>query len=277
MISGLDEEWVALAVGLKPAIRRAISPARADDVEARLRRVGLAVVRAEGGAILDGRALVVLYAARSAENALALRDAEAPILPGRAPANAPPDIAAHREVGRLLGYPACCVDAFSVRLLRGVDVLPPDGPSGLSEDYVFARLAWRSPADARINPFLRHVHIQTVSFYPCTLDCLVAGVLAERLLVAVDRRHPGAARSILASLARPIALDRHGARAYVRLARDGFIEAAEAPLDRAGRVVAPRDEAFSHSLVGAHVGERGLIRAKDDAPAVVVPFSMPTR
>jgi len=84
-MAGLDEEWVALAVGLKPAIRCTVSPAHASDVEARLRRAGLAVVRADAEALLDGRALVVLYAARSAENALALRDAEARSSPAARP------------------------------------------------------------------------------------------------------------------------------------------------------------------------------------------------
>jgi hypothetical protein len=275
-MAGLDEEWVALAVGLKPAIRCTVAPPRADDVEARLRRAGLAVVRADRDALLDGQTLVVLYAARSAEGAIALREAEAPILPGHAPANAPPDVDAHREVGRLLGYPACCVDAFCERLVRGVDVLPPSGPSGLHEDYVLARLAFRSPADARINPFLRHVRIQTVSFYPCNFDCPVASVLAERLLVAIERRHRGAARAILASLARPLALERRGARAYVLADRGGFIENAEAPRDRSGRAD-PRDEAFAQTLFGARIGDRGVLDAAGDAPPVVVPFSWSTR
>ena len=117
----LDVEWLAFTAGLKPAVRRTVDPARADEVAARFTRDGAVVLRAERHAALGGREQAVLYIARSHDLAAALRDAEASVLPGH-----PPEgdvVAAHRAVGGALGFPGCCVDAFCERLARGVDRL----------------------------------------------------------------------------------------------------------------------------------------------------------
>ncbi|MBK8696329.1 MAG: hypothetical protein IPN17_29685 [Deltaproteobacteria bacterium] len=113
----LDVEWLAFTAGLKPAVRRTVDPARADEVAARFVREGAAVLRADRHAVLGGREQVVLYAARSHDLAAALRDAEATVLPGHPTVG--DVVAAHRAVGAALGFPACCVGAFWERPARG--------------------------------------------------------------------------------------------------------------------------------------------------------------
>lgn len=270
-----DVEWLALAAGRKPAIRRTVEPARAAEVEGRMRGAGFAVERAEGEAYFGGRAVAVVYAARDPAAARALREAEAPILPRRpSPTGGRPDLGAHREVGRLLGFPACCVEAFVARLVRGVDVLPPDGPRGLHEDYVAARAAACPTPDARLNPLLMQARAQLVSFYACAFDCVPAREHARGVVEAVEAARPGATREILGLLARPLAIASDGARAFVVLGAGRSVVAAEAPRGPSGRPLGERDDALAAALVGAEVSSAGLVVSPAAAPPLVVPFAL---
>jgi hypothetical protein len=226
----MDAEWLAFELGQKPAIRRTVDPADAARVEAQLRSGGAVVLRAAQTAVLGGREQVVLYAARSAGHAGALRDAEEAVLPGRASAG---DAAArHRAIGSLLGFPPCCVEAFLERLDRGVDRLD--------------RGAWAPRADARINPLLMAARAQLISFYPCRYDCPVAVGVAEALRAALAARQPTTAQSLLALLS----LDDDRA----------LIARAAAPRRRDG-ASDPRDAALAARLAGLRVDAAGAITA----------------
>lgn len=253
----VDVEWLAFLDGAKPAVRRTEDPARADEVEARMRADGAAVCRAAGLARLGPRDVAVLYAARDLAAAQALRDAEGAVLPGRGGSSAA-DAGAHRAVGLALGFPPCCVDAFAARLARGVDRLVEGGPGGLAEDYVALRAAWVPRPDARVNPFLMRAGAQLVSFYPCRLDCPAAVALAARVLAAVTRRAPQAARALLATLGRSVVVAPTGARAQVALDVAGAVIRAAAPT-REGRAD-PDDEGLAAQLPGARVGADGALR-----------------
>ncbi len=251
----LDVEWLAFSEGLKPAVRRTVDPARADEVSARFTREGAAVLRADRPAVLGGREQVVLYAARSRELAAALRDAESSVLPGHAPEG---DVfAAHRAVGASLGFPACCVDAFCARLARGVDRLADGGPGGYAEDYVSSRAAWVIAPDARVNPLLMRAGAQLVSFYPCRFDCARAVALAESVRAVVAARDAGVARGLMATLSRAVVVASDGARAQA-VVEAGRVARAAAPT-REG-VGDPRDVALAVALVGAVVGDDGAVR-----------------
>lgn len=252
----MDVEWVAYTAGLKPAIRRTVDPARADEVAARMRASGAAVLRSRETAVFGAREEVVLYVAPTERDAEALRDAEASVLPGRVRAADPSG--AHRAVGRALGFPACCVDAFCARLARGVDRLVAGGPGGIAEDYVAARAAWVPRPDARVNPLLMRVGAQLVSFYPCRFDCPAAVAQAEALRAEIARRAPEAARALMAVLSRSVVVAADGARAQVVLDASGWVQRAAAP-SRDGRA-APEDEALAAALVEATVGESGEVR-----------------
>jgi len=261
----MDAEWLAFELGQKPAIRRTVDPADAARVEAQLRSGGAVVLRAAQTAVLGGREQVVLYAARSAGHAGALRDAEEAVLPGRASAG---DAAArHRAIGSLLGFPPCCVEAFLERLDRGVDRLDRGGPGGFAEDYVAARGAWVPRADARINPLLMAARAQLISFYPCRYDCPVAVGVAEALRAALAARQPTTARSLLALLSHPVAVAADGARALLSLDDDrALIARAAAPRRRDG-ASDPRDAALAARLAGLRVDAVGAIVAGGSDPA----------
>lgn len=250
----LDVEWLAFTAGLKPAVRRTVDPARADDVAARFAREAV-VLRASQTAVLGGREQAVLYAARSRDLAAALRDAEAPVLPGRPTTG--DVLAAHRAVGLALGFPVCCVDAFCERLARGVDRLVDGGPGGFAEDYVAARAAWVVAPDARVNPLLMRAGAQLVSFYPCRFDCSRAVAMAEGLRGVLAARDPGAARLLMATLSRAVVIAADGARAQAVVAEGTVVRAAAPTREGVGD---PRDVSLAEALLGAGVGEDGAVR-----------------
>jgi len=253
----VDAEWLAFSAGLKPAIRRTADPSELARVEAQLRAGGAVVVRARETALLGGREQAVLYAARSGAQAEALREAEDGVLPGRA--RATDARARHAAVGRLLGFPACCVEAFLERLDRGVDRLAGGGPAGLAEDYVAARGAWVPAADARVNPLLMAARAQLVSFYPCRYDCPAAVGVAEAVRAALAARQPGTAASLMALLSRPVAVAPDGARALVALdAAGSVVERAAAPR-RVDGGSDPRDAALAAGLPGARRAPDGAL------------------
>ncbi|MFT3769686.1 MAG: hypothetical protein QM820_29975 [Minicystis sp.] len=270
----VDPELVALLAGLKPAIRVTASPDRAGEVAAKYRARGLKVVEAAEVVSIGGRKVVILYVARAEAHAILVRDAEARVLPGRVVTDTAADREAHREVGRRLGFPRCCVEAFCTRVERGVDRLASGGPGGLAEDYVAAREAWVERPDARVNNLLFAARIKLVSFYPCRYDCAVAIRFAQAVHEAIARVQPGAAHVLLDALAQPIAIAPSNARAMVMLGDDGRIARAEAPRDPAGQVVSPADEAFAASIAGAMVKAGGEIEGASVPPAWLVPFGV---
>src|SRR5882724_449822 len=108
----VDIEWIAMKAGVKPANRISIDQGRAAEVEVRARRVGFAAVRGPHIVEFPGRPpAVILYVARDESYALAVAEAEAPLLP---PENAglslEEEMILHARLGRLLGFPACCVE-----------------------------------------------------------------------------------------------------------------------------------------------------------------------
>lgn len=263
----IDVEHAAFTLGAKPAIRRTIEPAQADALVARWRAQGLAVARARNVSPMGGRDVAVLYLAPTVALAEALRDAEEPVLPGSptySPGGAPAHVAQHQAVGRALGFPPCCVEAFCARLARGVDTLGPH--RNLSEDYVAAREAWVPRPDARLNPLLMRARLHVVSFYPCRYDCAAARAHADAVLSAVATRYGApTARALVEALARTVLLAPTGARCVATLAGD-VVARAEAVTDD------PRDRALAESLTGAKVGADGAVGEGSAPPAWCVPF-----
>ncbi len=256
----MDAEWIAFSAGLKPAIRRTVDPADVERVEVQLRAGGDAVVlRARETALFGAREQAVLYAARSRDHAEALREAEDGVLSGRE--QAADGRARHATIGRLLGFPACCVEAFLVRLDRGVDRLEAGGISGLAEDYVALRGAWVTDADARVNPLLMTARAQLVSFYPCRYDCEVAVGLAEGVRSVIATRQPKTAASLMGLLSRPVVVTPDGARALVALDGARMIERAAAPRRPDGGSD-PRDVALAETLAGRRVKDTGEVEGE---------------
>ncbi|MCB9572040.1 MAG: DUF483 domain-containing protein [Kofleriaceae bacterium] len=130
-----------------------------------------------------GRPVVELYVARD------------PVLARRAAAlQADADPSHHlRELGDLLGYPTCCVDAFARQADRAHNTL---------NRYLAASRT--APGDAPWPWPLNELHVRLIPFYPCSYRCPAALRFAVATVAALDDAHPGAAAALRAALARPV-------------------------------------------------------------------------
>lgn len=244
----VDVEWLALAAGLKPAIRIAASAIEASRVAEHFQRLGAAVVTARGPVGVHRHEHTLLYVARTAGDAQSLRAAERPLLAAHLPARDKSYYAG--QLGLRLGYPRCCVDAFAARVLRGPGKLRPGDRDSFHEDYVAARDALAPRPDWRLNNLLLRHHLRLVTFEPCRYDCAAALAIAEPLLQIVARHHPDDLPALKASLQRPLAIDPSGARAWA--ARDGDrIVRAEPPREHPTAAADPADSAFAAKLLAA--------------------------
>jgi hypothetical protein len=271
--SDVDPEWVAFTVRLKPAIRISVERGGAESVRQRVAAQGATVVKADAPARIGGQEAEILYVARSEDEAVALRDAEAAILPGHKVGDLKREVLAHEALGRLLGFPRCCVESFCARIERGIERSADDGIA--AEDYRVAREAWVPCPDGLLNHFLLAAQIRLITFYPCRYDCPAAVRYARAVLRVIARQQPAVAQEIVEALGRPIAISSSNARAVVSVGPDGAIRWAEAPRDPAGQLLCEADAEFAQSLVGARVGPRGAMQATDgqgEPPAWVVPF-----
>lgn len=191
-------ELLAFAIGIKPALRLWASPGE------------VARWRARGAAVeVAGE---IAYVARDAAWARALREAEAPVIPGASARVPDADVqAAHREVGRLLGYPPCCVERFVTRVVRGVDVRADGSPA--AELVVAAEDALsRSTRLLGRASFLLPKREALVPFDPCAFDCDPAVRYADALFGAFEGRDAAAAASLRARLLAPVRLTADGRR-----------------------------------------------------------------
>lgn len=209
-----DIEWLAVEHRAKPGMRVTLPTEKLEAYANRLRKTGLSYALAARPAHLPGRSSQeVVYVAWTAAEAEALRAAEADILPG-GPARAPDEatFTAHRRLGELLGFPACCVEAFVQRLARGVTRRAGGGEA--NEDFVAAEeaLARSEKRDPRLNNLLFDRQLRLVSFYPCRFDCPSALDRAEAVRGAVTRASREAAAFLLTALAVRVILRPDGSR-----------------------------------------------------------------
>ncbi len=307
----LDLEDLAFRAACKPGLRLTLAPDEADAAERRYREIGAHALRAAHALRLEQGELIVLYVAWSRTGVEQMRDAEADCL---RPSFIGPSEARHREghraLGRLLGFPPCCVEHFVVSSGRWsqsglglaaripmrfaelvglraapVELLPPDDPRRLdlralarlprdAHDYVAARELLVPHPDARLNHLLFTARLRLLSFYPCAYDCAGALEIADATLGALERIRPGGARSLLARLARPVLVGACGGRVVVELDDDGTILAAQAPRPR-DREARPVDLALEPRALGRRMNSSGFVpgvaRAGEE-PAILLDF-----
>jgi len=202
-------EYIAFRVGLKPALR--LAPGRGLARErTRAEAQGLATRVRVGG---SGREL--LYIARDERRATALSEAEALSLCGT-----DASIEGHRELGRLLGYPRCCVDAFVTRL---ADLQPQAHDA--SEDYlaVHDALGRTKIAHGRLNPTPRGGESTLISYYPCRFDCTLSLRYGEALFRKIAGRWPHRADEIRRWLMEPVTLTAAGTRLPADASSEGDV------------------------------------------------------
>lgn len=204
-----------MQAGIKPANRLTVVPAHAADIEARARREGIAVVRGADPITFPGRpAAVILYLAPDADYARAVAEAEAPLLPpGNAQLPLAQELVFHVRLGRLLGFPPCCVDEFAVRLQRGI-TRRRNGREA-HEDFVAAECAASRSQRflGRLNDLLADRRMRIVTFYPCRYDCPVASEYATAVLAAAAECDRAAATQLRAALLGSMRIASDGTRA----------------------------------------------------------------
>lgn len=183
------ELW-SFRAGLKPVVFLTVEPSEVEDtlrwfadahVEKRQRRVASSA----HDTWIDRRELgeprVELYVSRDPH--LARRAAELQ-------AEADPSAAAG-QLGELMGYPACCVQAFMNQV---------DRSNNSRNRYATA---------ARTPPRCWHWELNNfftmlLPFFPCRYDCTAALGYARSALAELDRAHPGACADLQRILSRPL-------------------------------------------------------------------------
>ncbi|MFV8755812.1 hypothetical protein ACNOYE_35115 [Nannocystaceae bacterium ST9] len=242
----LDSERTAFELGLKPALRLLFDPQDMPWAAALLVREGAAVAGVLAG-LPGGHA--VLMAAHSLADAEAMLAAEFVQLGSdhaRGHAGA-------RELGRRLGYPSCCVEAFVANVERC---------RRSRSDHNWGRLdaGWCARPNPRINSLLFGELLRLISFDPCRFDCPSAGAIADALFDRLAIDAPIACAALDRQLARPVLVDDHDRRAWIELAPDErgrpCIRALE-PI-RLGNDT-PLDREALFALIGQRVDEQGRL------------------
>ena len=208
----IDEgpEWLAFEAGLKAAIR-VVLPQHTNlaELEQRVHARSWGFFAPEHALAFTGGDQHLAYVARDDAAARALAEAERASLcddrEERARRNA--------HVGRLLGYPECCAEAFAERMRRGVTACL-DGTLA-HEDYAAAEAAAQASGAllGRLNNLLPdRAHPRLITWYPCRYDCPASAAFAAALLGVMRDRSPDLAASWSRALVTRCAIDRRGRR-----------------------------------------------------------------
>lgn len=203
----LDCERTAFELGLKPAVRQLIDPRDAPWAAAMYVRGGAAVCGQIGG-FPHGNA--VLMVATTSEDARAMLDAEL----AQFERDSARVLAGTRDLGRRLGYPSCCVEAF----VRSVEAGSPD--PAIDDNWRRLDAAWVARPNPRINSMLFGELLQLISFDPCRFDCPAAGGIADALFERLAAMAPVAAEALDRQLARAVVVDERDRRGWVEIESD---------------------------------------------------------
>jgi hypothetical protein len=174
------------------------------------------------------------------------------------------------ELGALLGYPPCCVEAFSA--------LPRRWPNRFPIAAAIARTAHYEP---RLNNVALD-RFAWIAWFPCRYDCEASLSIANTAARAMERERPGRVGDADVALARP--------RLYVDDARQAELVGASGtpdkmtfdqlrPLKRSGQNDSPIWRAVAHAnALEIHGGEVRLFRDEIQLPwegsALLLPFGL---
>jgi hypothetical protein len=149
-----------------------------------------------------------------------------------------------RRMGQLMGYPACCVEAFARQ----------DDRANNSRNR-YASFA-RTSLDAKLPWELNNLFGMIVPFYPCRYDCPAALEWARRVLREMEKAYPGTTERVQRQLARPVLYfdHEHQISLDAKPTDDGW--------DVARAFVPPGTEASFAAFAGALAGAR--VRWLDD-------------
>ena len=265
-IQRVNTEWLALCAGFKPALRIATDAKAVSSIVDRYRVAGFHVVLDQGRVGIEGRPRVLVYVARAARDAAALRSIERLIM---APETSPRSKATFtREFGLRLGYPSCCVDSFASRTERGGGRFHPDDRDRVDPDYVHAHEAYVEQPDWRINNLLMRQFASLISFAPCRFDCTRAAEQAAGILALVRSHSIAAETSLTAMLRRPLAIHPSGGRVWVEVTAER-VTGAWPPGGMPGGVVDVGNNEAAILCMGAGVADGRLCGLGDPRPIVL--------
>ncbi|NOZ80060.1 MAG: hypothetical protein GXP63_00160 [DPANN group archaeon] len=198
--------------GAKPALRMVISEEQLPGLSGFCRQQGLALVTSgrkvkvlgipgknegyvdKGVAIprddpAPGRPIV--FIAQDMNTAVALKAAE--------------DLGNHDEMGRLLGYPSCCIRFFGEHLED-----QREGDLSFLRPMMLASAKTTYPKT--MNIFARHQDAAVLFHCPCSLDCAPSQRMAQQYLHIIEEQEPALAESIDAQLQGTVEQDGHSYR-----------------------------------------------------------------
>jgi hypothetical protein len=210
-----------------------------------------------------GEARVELYISR--DPALAMRAA-------RLQTEGDPS-ASLREIGALMGYPPCCVEAFAAQT---------DRRNNTQNRYATAA---RTAASRGWPWELANLHTMLIPCYPCRYTCEAALDLARSALAAMDDAHPGAREAIRTQLARPVLYFDHERQLVLHGEADGATARyagvsvpPEAPPDFAafaGAIAAGDELVFDDEALVVRTAGRTLfaLRRTDPGLGFLAPFA----
>ncbi len=199
-----DAEWIALRSGLKPAVREVLDARDARNAAPALAAQGFYVELLEEGIAenpvhgyvleprrgpappsaprewfgLQGR--VVLYAARDRRTLRRLRHVDETLIRRRDPAG---EAALVAEMGRLLGYPDCCVRRYAATTCE------------LHNEPRVAGAARRSTRFALELNNLTLGFFHYIPWTPCRFDCPASLEFARAVDTVLKREHPDSRRA----------------------------------------------------------------------------------
>jgi len=249
-------EWLAVADGLKPASRHALTVTDASQWARQADELGLVSVRLEAASFVSRwteagavGADTLLYVARDRALAERARDAEAAALVAGATATRPE----LEPLGAALGYPACCVAAFRAR----------PGASNAELRAQAARATTRGEAPWFMAS--REDGLGMLSHLPCRFDCAQSVLYARRLVETLGDIAPEEVRALATALPRELRFVAEGQDVVVRFGVHHEAPSHPAPL----RAVLVRG--------GGDLGTGAAVAiARARLPVIVVDLPLPT-
>lgn len=223
-----DPAWTAFQLGLKPALRLSMPPERASAFAEKLGGLALAVEVSKRPVKLDSGLALLVYVARTQARASALVSAEERTLPAPDASDDAARRAAHRDLGALLGYPSCCIDAF-IEQERSPD-------SELADDFLYARGALArtaGPPHRWLNPLIEGPRARLIEHYPCRYDCRPSLAYAGRVAAELARLAPEPFEELDRRLACRVSIRPDGSRSDVGDLPEGLIVDFRTPAGRA--------------------------------------------
>jgi len=173
-----EVEWRSVAVGIRPCALMTISASDLPSYSQAVADEGLTLIPLERLAVNDGYASRLIRAPQSERGPLfcvvtkTCRSSE--FLSYWAEQS-------HREIGRLLGYPLCCIEFFDRTWPVFTD--PTWAMAHNSPDCEFSRdgLACTGRGAWQANTMLRWIGVRAVPHLPCSFDCQRTVAFANQL------------------------------------------------------------------------------------------------